>query len=118
MKTPEAKLAKVRGGAHERRPTIRVLSAATAHGDCSFAMLGLATRTDLDKLCDGTYFDAAFGQDPQAFQRGEMFERRVKELNYALLIQLLRENAGFDLTSVRIEDLRGRAAPNTAGLIV
>jgi hypothetical protein len=116
MGTPEEKLAKVRGSAPEKRPTVRVLSAATAHSDCRFAMLALASRTDLDKLCDGTYFEVAFGQDPQAFQRGETFERRVKESAYSALIQLLREKAGFPLTSVRIEDLRSRTPPNTEGL--
>jgi hypothetical protein len=116
MSTPEEKLAKVRGSAPEKRPTVRVLSAATAHGDCRFAMLALATRADLDKLCKGTYFEVAFGQDPQAFQRGQMFERRVKEPAYGALIQLLREKADFPPTSVRIEDLRSRTPPNTEGL--
>ena len=87
---------------------MRVLSAATAHRDCRFAMLALATRADLDKLCNGTYFEVAFGQDPQAFQRGQMFERRVKEPAYGALIQLLREKVGFPLASVRIENLRSR----------
>jgi hypothetical protein len=116
MGTPEEKLAKVRGFAPEKRPTVRVLSAATAHSDCRFAMLALATRTDLDKLCDGTYFEVAFGQDPQAFQRGQMFERRVKEPAYGALIQLLREKVDFPLASVRIENLRSRTPPNTEGL--
>jgi hypothetical protein len=112
----EGELARIRGSAPEKRPTVRVLSAAAAHGDCPFAMLALATRTDLDTICEGTYFEAAFGQDPQAFQRGEMFERRVKEPAYGALIKLLREKAGFPLTSVRIEDLRSRTPPNTEGL--
>ncbi|TIN20138.1 MAG: hypothetical protein E5Y51_03840 [Mesorhizobium sp.] len=116
MSAPLDKLTELRGPAPEKRPTVRVLSAATAHSDCSFAMVALATRTDLDKLCQGTYFEVSFGQDPQAFQRGEMFERRVKELNYAALIQLLREGADFPTTSVRIEDLRSRTPPNAEGL--
>ena len=114
--TTEEQLAKVRGSAPEKRPTIRVLAAATAHNDCAFARLALATRTDLDKLCDGTYFAVEFGQDPQAFQRGEMFEMRVKDKSYAALIQLLRQEANFALTDVRIRDLRSGAAPNEAGL--
>jgi hypothetical protein len=79
-------------------------------------MLALASRTDLDKLCAGTYFELAFGQDPQAFRRGQMFERRIKESAYGALIQLLRQKAGFPLTSVRIENLRSRFPPNTEGL--
>lgn len=116
MSTPESKLLQVRGTAPEKRPTVRALSAATAHSDCRFAMLALATRTDLDKLCDKTYFEASFGQDPQAFQRGEMFERRVKEPAYGTLIQLLRDKAGFPLTNVRVEDLRSRHPRNSEGL--
>ena len=116
MSTADEKLAKVRGSAPEKRPTVNVLSAATAHSDCPVAMLALASRTDLDKLCAGTYFEIPFGQDPQAFQRGQMFERRIKEPAYATLIQLLRQKAGFPLTSVRIENLRSRFPPNTEGL--
>jgi hypothetical protein len=116
MTTPAEKLARVRGPAPEKRPTVRTLSAATAHTDCAFAMLALATGTDLDKLCDGTYFEAPFGQDPQAFQRGEMFERRVKEPAYGTLIQLLRDKVGFPVESVRIENLKSRAPRNTEGL--
>jgi hypothetical protein len=116
MSTPDEKLAEVRGSAPEKRPTVHVLSAATAHSDCPFAMLALASRTDLDKLCEGTYFEVTFGQDPQAFQRAQMFERRVKEPAYGALIQLLREKVGFPLTSVRIENLRSRFPPNTEGL--
>lgn len=115
MSTQE-KLAKVRGNAPEKRPTVRVLAAATAHSDCSFAQLALASRTDLDRLCDGTYFATAYGQDPQAFQRGEMFERRVKDHNFGALIQMLREKAAFPITDVRIRDLHMGAAPNEQGL--
>jgi hypothetical protein len=61
-------------------------------------------------------FEVVFGQDPQAFQRGRMFEQRVKEPAYGALIQLLREKVDFPLTSVRIEDLRSRFSPNTEGL--
>jgi hypothetical protein len=87
MSSPEQKLAQVRGSAPEKRPTVRVLSAATAHSDCNVAMLALAARTDLDKLCDGTHFEVFFGQDPQAFQRGQIFERRVKDAAYGELIR-------------------------------
>ncbi|WP_338822561.1 hypothetical protein WDM22_00685 [Bradyrhizobium septentrionale] len=114
--TAEERLAQIRGLAPEKSPSVRVLSAATAHSDCRVAMLALATRTNLDRLCEGTYFEVAFGQDPQAFQRGQMFERRVKDHGYGALIQLLREHAGFPLTSVRIEDLRSRTPPNMEGL--
>jgi hypothetical protein len=79
-------------------------------------LLGLATGTDLDKLCDNSEYEAPFGQDPQAFQRGQMFERRVKVPHYAEFLRLLREHAGFPVTSTRIEDLRSRAPRNSQGL--
>src|SRR5262249_32297680 len=53
---------------------------------------------------------------PQAFQRGEMFERKVKEPAYGTLIQLLRDKVRFPLESVRIENLKSRAPRNTEGL--
>lgn len=109
-------LEKVRGDAPERRPNVRVLAAAAAHGDCNFARLALATGTNLDKLSDNTYFAVEFGQDPQAFQRGHMFEKWVKEKDYAALIQLLREKAGFPITDVRIRDLHKGAALNKDGM--
>lgn len=109
-------LTQIRGKAPEKRPSVRVLAAAMAHNDCAFARLAMATRTDLDQLCDDTYFAVEFGQDPQAFQRGEMFEQRVKDKGYAELIQLLREKAGFPLTDVRIRDLRNGSTPNEQGL--
>jgi hypothetical protein len=112
----EERLAKVRGEAPEKRPTVSVLARATAHSDCTCARVALASRTDLDKLCDGTYFAVDFGQDPQTFLRGEMFERRVKEKDYAALIQLLRESAGFAITDARIRNLKSSAPPNEQGL--
>ena len=114
--TIDDQIKKVRGDASEKRPTVRVLAAAMAHNDCAFARLALASRTDLDHLCDDTYFSVDFGQDPQAFQRGEMFEFRVKDNGYAGLIQLLRQNADFPLPDVRIRDLHQGAAPNEEGL--
>jgi hypothetical protein len=52
------------------------------------------------------------GQD----QPTDKSRARVKEHSYGTLIQLLREKAGFPLTSFRIEDLRSRFAPNNEGL--
>src|SRR5690242_10512331 len=104
--TEQEQQASIRGKAPEKRPTIRALAAATAHNDCALARVALATGTDLDKLCHETYYAVDFGQDPQAFQRGDLFERRVKDKGYAGLIQLLREHAGFALPDVRVRNLR------------
>jgi len=109
-------LAKIRGSATEKRPTVRVLAAGTSHHDCPTAMLGLASNTDFDDLCTGTPYEALFGQDPQAFRRGEMFERRVKSPNYGEFLRLLRECAGFPIKSAKIVNLRDRAPKNSKGL--
>jgi hypothetical protein len=112
----EEALTRIRGSAPSKNPTVRVLAAATSHHDCPTAMLGFASNTDFDNLCAGTTYEAPFGQDPQAFRRGEMFERRVKSPNYGEFLRLLREHAGFPVESARIADLRGRAPRNAAGL--
>jgi hypothetical protein len=114
----DAELTKIRGEAPEKHPTIRVLAAAAEHNDCPFSRLALATRTDLDRLAEGTYFAVDFGQDPQAFQRGRTFERLVKDKDYAALIQLLREKASFPTGDVRIRDLCSGFAPNEKGLML
>src|SRR5687767_5384263 len=111
----EEQLKNVRGQAQDRTPNVRVLAAASAHGDCNFSRLALAAGVNVDKLCEKTYFAAEFGQDPQAFQRGQMFEKWVKEPNYGPLIQLLREQGGFSIADVRIRDLRTGAEPNKKG---
>ena len=106
----------VLGGAAERSPTIGALSAYAAHADCPTAAVGLAVRADLDRVCAGTSFESTYGQDPQAFRRGETFEARVKRGDYALLIELLREQARFPAGPVRVKDLRSTHPRNTHGL--
>jgi hypothetical protein len=106
----------VLGGAATRTPTVAALSAFAAHTDCPTAAVALAVRADLDEVCAGTEYASSFGQDPQAFRRGETFERRVKSDDYALLIALLREHAGFPTSDLRVEDLRSRFQRNRDGL--
>lgn len=65
---------------------------------CSSA---IAARADLDTMCAGTDYELVVGQDPQAFQRGETFEARLKENGYGALIELLREKAGFPTNCAR-----------------
>lgn len=104
------------GGAGSKTPTIRTLSAYAGHSDCPTARLAIAARADLDNMCTGTEYEPVVGRDPQAFQRGETFEARLKESGYGALIGLLREKAGFPDSAVRIEDLRHRYPRNTDGL--
>jgi hypothetical protein len=104
------------GSAASKTPTIRTLSAYARHSDCPTATLAIAARADLDCMCAGTDYEPVVGQDPQAFQRGETFEVRLKENGYGALIELLREMAGFPQSAVRIEDLRSRYPRNQRGL--
>src|SRR4051794_6573237 len=111
-----AKAAAVLGGAATRTPTIAALSAYAAHTDCPAAAVGMAVRADLDAVCAGPAYASSYGQDPQAFRRGETFEQRVKRDGYALLLELLREHAGFPASAVRAVDLRSRFPRNRSGL--
>jgi hypothetical protein len=104
------------GSAASKTPTVRTLSAYAGHGDCPTATLAIAAGADLDRMCTGTEYESALGQDPQAFQRGETFEARLKENAYGALIALLRDKAGFPHSAVRIEDLRSRYPKNRQGL--
>ena len=104
------------GTAAGKTPTMRTLSAYAGHSDCPTARLAIAAGADLDRMCIGTDYEPVAGQDPQAFQRGETFEARLKENGYGALIELLREEAGFPRSAVRIEDLRSRYPRNRPGL--
>jgi hypothetical protein len=111
-----AKAGAVLGGAATRTPTIAALSAFAAHIDCPTAAVGMAVRADLDAVCQGTPYSSSYGQDPQAFRRGETFEMRIKRAGYALLLALLREHAGFPDYAARVVDLRSRFPRNRSGL--
>ena len=106
----------VLGGAATRTPTVAALSAYAAHTDCPTAAVALAVRADLDTVCADTEYASSFGQDPQAFRRGESFERRVKSEGYARLTALLQEHAGFPEGPLRVADLRTGFPRNRAGL--
>lgn len=67
-------------------------------------------------LLAGSRYQAPFGQSSFAFARGLRFEEIVRERHYAPLIDLLRDKLGFQLTNVKIGDLRGRFAPNDEGM--
>jgi hypothetical protein len=63
------------GSAASKTPTIRTLSAYAGHIDCPTATLAIAARADLDRMCTGTEYEPAVGQDPQAFQRERLSRR-------------------------------------------
>ncbi|HST39357.1 MAG TPA: hypothetical protein VLK58_07600 [Conexibacter sp.] len=104
------------GSAPSKTPSVRALSSYASHSDCATASLAFAARADLDRMCTGTDYESPIGQDPQAFQRGQTFEAMLKGNGYGALLDLLREEASFPPTAVRIEDLRTRYPRGTGGL--
>jgi hypothetical protein len=109
-------LERILGNAPTRTPNVRVLATVKSHHKCDFAQLGLATGANYETLLDGTPYQAPFGQDPQAFMRGRMFEDSVKNDGYDLLLKMLREQAGFPVTAARVVNLREGFPKTAAGL--
>lgn len=99
-------LEQILGNAPTRTPSVRVLATVKSHHKCDFAQLGLATSANYETLLNGTPYEAPFGQDPQAFMRGRMFEDLVKGNDYAQFLRMLREQAGFPVAAARVVNLR------------
>ena len=118
MNVSEAKdiLLRVRAGAPERSPTVRVLAAYSGHTDCRLASVGFAAGIDLDRLLIGTKYQAPFGQSPFAFSRGTNFERIVQANNYSSTLDLFRSEMGFATADARTINLRNVHAKNREGM--
>jgi hypothetical protein len=106
--TADPRLEAIRGTAPRRSPTVRALAAYAGHSDCSLATLGFAAGVDFDRLLRGTPYQPTSGQSPFAFARGQQFEERLREKDYALLLGLLEARAGAPLARERIVNLRAR----------
>jgi len=123
----EQRLQEIRGRAPVRAPTVRVLADYTRHSDCKLATLGLAARVDFDRLLAGTRFQVPFGQSPFAIGRGLAFEKRLRDKDYAAMLDLLRGPMRFPTAGVRVINLRdgypaspdrmARRARDTAALL-
>jgi hypothetical protein len=114
----ERRLEEIRGGAPRRSPNVRVLAAYAQHTDCALATVAFSAGVDLDKVLAGTRFRPAFGQSPFAFQRGRLFEDRLRESNYAPTLALLREALQDPLPAPRIVNLRDRHPRTREGMLL
>lgn len=89
-----ARLERIRAGAPRRSPNVRVLAAFAPNTGCGLAALGFAAGVDFDRLLVGTDFAAPFGQSPFAFERGNRFEKMLRENGHAKAHKLLQQ-VGF-----------------------
>jgi hypothetical protein len=103
-----ARLVSLRGGAPPRPITAGVVAGQAANTRCGLLTVANAAGVSLDHVLTGTPWEVPFGQASSALARGHVFERMVKEHGYAILLALLREELGFDVTAARVEDLRSR----------
>jgi hypothetical protein len=114
----ERRLEEIRGAAPRRSPTVRALAAYAQHTDCALATVAFAAGVNLDQLLKGTRLRPPFGQSPFAFQRGRMFEDRLRAGNYAPALALLREALKDPLPAPRIENLRDRHPKTREGMLL
>ncbi len=96
----------IRGPAPRRSPSVRVLAGFAQNTDCRLATLGFAAGVDFDRLLKGTRFQPTFGQSPFAFGRGLSFEKMLRNDDYALTRDLLREPLGLPPINMRVINLR------------
>src|SRR5262245_20344356 len=91
---PVQRLEALAGKAPRRAADVRTLARFAANSDCRLAVVGFAARVNLDRLLEGTRFEAPFGQSAFAFRRGTRFEGRLRENGYAPMLDLLRAHLG------------------------
>lgn len=106
MSSVQDRLAALAAGAPQRAPNVRALAKFAANSSCNVASLAFAARVDLDKALQGTSYEAPFGQSPFAFRRGNTFEERLRQGNYAPMLGLLRDHLGYDVSGAQVANLR------------
>lgn len=112
----EQRLAALAGSAPHRSPNVRTLAKYAANSECALAAVGFAAQVDFDRLLMGTRLAAPFGQSPFAFRRGNLFEEKLRENDYAPTLQLLKDHLGYDPAHATVENLRKGFAKNRTGL--
>ncbi|MGH7339619.1 MAG: hypothetical protein ACREKH_03945, partial [Candidatus Rokuibacteriota bacterium] len=90
--------------------TAGVVAGQTKNTRCGLLTLANAAGVSLDRMLDGTRWRAPFGQAASAIARGRLFERRVKADGYAVLLALLQDELGLDVSTSRIVNLRAEVA--------
>jgi hypothetical protein len=97
--------------------SVAALAAFTEVAECPTARAAFTQGVDLDRLLAGTGYDAAFGQSEYAFARGTRFEAIVKGdrgsgvCSYGPMLELLRDELGFDISQARAANLRAIHPP-------
>lgn len=97
--------------------SVAALAAFTEVAGCPTARSAFTQGVDLDRLLVGTGYDAAFGQSEYAFARGTRFEAIVKGdrgggvCSYGPMLELLRDELGFDISQARTANLRSLHPP-------
>jgi hypothetical protein len=100
-----AGLAALRGPLPVKPPNARTLAAIRVNPACNARRVFDAAGVDKGALARQLGRPVSEEQSKFALQRGNRFERLVKDDNYAELIRLLRE-AGFPVEAVRVLPLR------------
>src|SRR4051812_37858460 len=100
-----AGLAALRGPLPMKLPNARTLAAIRANPACNARRVLDAAGVDKAQLAARLGRPVPEGQSKFALQRGNRFERLVKDDNYAQLIRLLRE-VGYPVEAVRVLPLR------------
>ena len=97
--------------------SVAALAAFTEVAGCPTARAAFTQGVDLDRLLAGTGYDVAFGQSEFAFARGTRFEAIVKGdrgngvCSYGPMLELLRDELGFDISQARTANLRALHPP-------
>jgi hypothetical protein len=94
---PNDVLKQLRGNLPERRANARTTAALLDNPSCTRRSVLDAAAVDLNRTADLLGAPPKFGQSPFALGQGNRFERRVKAENYALLVEVLRRDVGYDL---------------------
>jgi hypothetical protein len=101
-----ARLDALRGPVQPRSHDARTIAALTVNPGCSRRAVLDAAGVDKRKLAERIGFPARYGQSPFAITRGLAFEKQVKALNCAALLELLRaEPLGFSVPEHEYVDL-------------
>lgn len=108
------RLAELRGPAPQRSLNARALAALAANPGCRRRAVLDAAGVDKTALARQLGNPAPFGQSPFAIARGNVFEARLKDDDYAALLEPLRRHLGLPADGaapIAVPDLLRRSGP-------
>ena len=109
-------LERLAGDAPTVSPSISRIARWSHNTKCGVAAAALAARVDLDKLLECTNFEPVVGESPFMRERGQLFERRVRQNDYEDLVPILRAKLRFEARSLSSLNLKKGYPPNREGL--